>query len=409
MAQITGGSSGGSSGQEIRLPVGVENGVVAFVDGQYICTDAADLKSSSVECTGDVSSSSMTSENLYVQNKEGTAGVVADETGISVTNTETGKNVFYSEDGITTQSTTMTSAHIKAVADANPTTQNPLVTSNDSRLSIPDATASTKGLMTTTQVSKLDGIGGSISTGTQASRPSAGTANRLYVPTDGYPLSIDNGSSWDPVVDGRRYSAPPAPASLTQIGFTSDTTLTQHGDALLFIWTGDSDGSSKNIGAVVAKPAGNYSLTIGFELLAMSLTNQGAAFGLIVTDGTASNSKAFTIGLWLTSTTLPYFMFYTQNVTLPGTWSATRTNVAWPFLNYFSHQFFIKLTDDGTNHVVTLSLDGVNWNLLSSTSTISRTDWLTPAYIGLFAGHGAASVVSPAKRIQTRIFHWRID
>ena len=127
MAQITGGSSGGSSsGSGVDLPTGVENGVVAFVNGQYVCTDAADLKSSSVECTGSVSSSSMTSENLYVQNKEGTAGVTADETGVSIVDHETGAASFVGSDGITAGGQKITTAMVAGIVSGAPTSLDPV-------------------------------------------------------------------------------------------------------------------------------------------------------------------------------------------------------------------------------------------------------------------------------------------
>jgi len=244
--------------------------------------------------------------------------------------------------------------------------------------------------------------------GAQSARPSAGTANRLYIPTDGYPASLDSGSAWYPIIDGIRYSPPPAVETLTQVGFIDETTLVQDGDGWLFTWTGDGVATSKNIAVLITIPEGTWTLTIGFDVLTTNLATSAAAFGLCVTDGTGATPKAVTIAKWISATAFPQYSLYYQQVTFPATWSSTPVNLAWPIVGYLSNRVFMRLTDDETNLITSLSMDGRNWMMLSAAASVDRDVWCTPTHVGLFAGHGGQSTSAPAYRIQARVFHWEL-
>jgi hypothetical protein len=251
-----------------------------------------------------------------------------------------------------------------------------------------------------------------VSSGTQANRPSAGTANRIYIPTDGYPKSVDTGSVWRPIVEDRVYTAPPAANTLSLINFTEYRTLTQDSDLLLLTEGGDAYAANSYGAAVVSIPSsGSYSLTVGLEVFFFNTTTaQTALLGLCVTDGTGSTAKVVAYFVYNSGNAYTYAL-YGQYNTFPGTFGSTPINIAANTLppSLMSWRWFFKLTDDLTNLTFLISPDGHNWDTMQTVSTsLGRTAHLTPSHIGVFTGHGNPTTAVGTLRAKARIFHWSL-
>jgi hypothetical protein len=248
--------------------------------------------------------------------------------------------------------------------------------------------------------------------GSFSARPEAGTvaSGSLYLPTDGYYPAISNGSTWGIyAVPGFKATNPPAPASFTNLNFGSYISLQQDGDGLLFTFLGDGNGTNYAAASVVEIPASTpYSLVIGVEILSWYYATNAGFIGLCITNGVESNSQLFTYYFFLNGHNS--WALYGQKWTLPTTWVSTPINpgttVAPPFS--MSGRFFMKLTDDGVNLLFYVSKDGKTWDAFPAALSVGRTSYVTPSYIGLFTGHGNASVLTTLTRMRAKIFHWSL-
>lgn len=241
-----------------------------------------------------------------------------------------------------------------------------------------------------------------------ANRPAAGSANRLFIPTDYGLPAIDNGSSWNPTVEGFRCTAPVV-ANYTNINFGSYVSLTQDGDGAMFLNSGDGNGANYAAASVVAIPgSGAYSLTVGFDIMAFHPTQNAGFLGLCITDGAGSTPKMDLF--YLLSMNNSYALgAYTQNWSNPTTWGATITTVTMPpFI--MRGRLFMRLMDDrNANLTWGIGMDGRNFDSLIATITMARATYLTPSHIGVMTGHGAASVATGTTRMRARIFHWLLS
>jgi hypothetical protein len=72
-----------------------------------------------------------------------------------------------------------------------------------------------------------------ISTGTYASRPAAGTAGNVYYPNDAWTSFVDDGSAWRPVIQGVAGVSPPAASNFTAINASATSALADSNGALV--------------------------------------------------------------------------------------------------------------------------------------------------------------------------------
>jgi hypothetical protein len=97
---------------------------------------------------------------------------------------------------------------------------------------------------------------------------------------------------------------------------------------------------------------------------------------------------------WANST----FIDNTEMTTISGDLSSRITAAAVKYLTY----------DRSTNLTYSVSLDGKNFDTLINSITMARASFLTPAYIGVFTGHGNVSIATGITRMRARIFHWSL-
>jgi hypothetical protein len=132
------------------------------------------------------------------------------------------------------------------------------------------------------------GGGGSyLPPGTYASRPAAGTAGRIYYTTDGAIAYMDNGSSWQPIIDGVLGTQPPANSSWTQVAFATGTTSADsHGAVVL---TNGSMGVEQiqNLQVSGVAPGTAYTLTAELKSFIWTVSNNtNSNIGIGISDGT---------------------------------------------------------------------------------------------------------------------------
>jgi hypothetical protein len=240
-------------------------------------------------------------------------------------------------------------------------------------------------------------VSGIILTGSGVSRPAAGTAGRLYKPTDGYYDSYDNGSSWDTYVGGFKCSNPPAADTFTAINGGAPTTLVVDGDSLLMTQMGTANGAQLSYAFVQAVPAAPYQLVVGIDLQCLWGDNY-SGLGICLTNGT-SNPNWITFDFTIVSNA---FNIEIVKFTSTNTYSAHyRPAMGFPR----SPVYFLRFRDDSTTRYAEYSLDGRLWKLIYS---VGRTDFITPTYCGICAFQSNTNVATVVTRSQAKIVHWSL-
>lgn len=226
------------------------------------------------------------------------------------------------------------------------------------------------------------GGGGSISSGVYASRPAAGTAGALYLPTDTTYLYKDNGSAWQ--AWGPLY--PLTPPVAAQFAWANQGTATLTDDGALNLSTGAAASGYNIRMQVKSAPATPYTITAA---CIVGMTGGVDAFGGICWRDSVGGGI---VGLYTTYNGLNL-----------SKWSNPTTPVA-SYASFDARATFrglvwLRLTDDGTNRVASYSGDGVNWLQMYS---VARTDFITPNQVGFLVSCGSAS-----SQVALRLMSWK--
>jgi hypothetical protein len=253
----------------------------------------------------------------------------------------------------------------------------------------------------------VGGGGGGVVASTWASRPAAGTEGRLHLPTDNVGFTAyDTGAAW--VVHHPlefACSNPPAYNTFTQVGGGAETTLVADGDGLLFTQMGTNSSARTNVGLMVALPGGgsNYTFCVGFNFTRFNMA-PGTYMGLCLSNGTnAASSYFINYTPYSNSATVVYDLCQTWHPI--NTYSGVYVNTYHVFFPLWSNILFMRIRDDNTNRYFEYSQDGRFWVLCHQ---VSRTDFTTPTYCGLFAAQVTTAVVTTTVRSQAKIFHWTL-
>lgn len=242
--------------------------------------------------------------------------------------------------------------------------------------------------------------GAEILSDVQASRPSASSNNgALFLPTDGHYPSLSNGSSWDTYpIPGFKATNPPTYDSFSKIGTDSQDTIAADGDGLIVTSIGKASASVYASAWVIALPSAPYTLIVGMDLMCL-LPSTGIGFGVCLTDGTSTSALQVIAGYTANTNAVPYLSVkkYSALNTFSADYTSKNIDITFPF--------FVKIRDDNTNRVISVSQDGRNWNLLHS---VGRTDYLTPTHCGFNTRQGGTSIASTNTTVQARIFHWSL-
>jgi hypothetical protein len=216
------------------------------------------------------------------------------------------------------------------------------------------------------------GGGGSISAGPIGSRPSAGTAGRLYFCTDTPLICYDDGSAWRcwgsqdyPIAEPNN-----AAFSWAAQGFLGNASLdTSKGGIILRTPRTAADSWAIR---VVSMPTPPFTLTARLRPLLIGRSTQEA--GIIARN---SSSGAFVSVEVLASQSAQRVRMAKWNS--PTSFSAEYDSgvTPWPI----ERPLWLRWVDNGTNRAGYFSYDGIYWHQVPS-DTVARTDFTTPDQIG---------------------------
>lgn len=209
--------------------------------------------------------------------------------------------------------------------------------------------------------------GGTTTTGTEAARPAAGTAGKLYLPSDGYYVERDTGSAWAPW--GPIF--PMSPPVNSQFSWQNQGSSTVDAAKVGIYLSGPGTAASHAMRVrKKAAPQAPYTITAAFLFNTNGVQNAHAGLCLresatgkyhVINAYTGSSGFTWSVQKYSNETT------WTANYT---TGNALATSPCW-----------FRITDDGTNRISSLSADGQNWIPVHS---VGRTDYLTPNEVGFY-------------------------
>jgi hypothetical protein len=246
--------------------------------------------------------------------------------------------------------------------------------------------------------------GGGVVEDTEANRPTAGTAGRIFMPSDGYYIQVDTGAAWNTYVKGQKCTAPPVASGLTGVYTTAQDTLTDTKEGLELKRVGTGGAQNYQCMFVKALPSAPYALTVGVNIKTIYQAGYWG-IGICLSDGNSGTPKmtgfyfmfrgtAFTNlniqnTYWTNSTTVS-----TENNVAFNTWSGVDFPILW-----------MRIRDDNTNRYYELSSckDGM-WQIFA---TKTRTDFLTPTHGGLFLA-STGTLGSGVVGAKMRIFDWTL-
>lgn len=223
--------------------------------------------------------------------------------------------------------------------------------------------------VTLTSVATLMGTlsgGNHTYTSAHASPPATPGAGDLWLPTDSFYAYRYSGSLWVPW--GPIYPmTPPVDGDFAWINQGSATIINTGG--ALYLKTPTTAGENVRM-RVKTAPSPPYTITAAFMLdwWIQAYHSGGLLFRQI------SDGKLHTLGItatlgisslkWTSATaSFAYYVSPIGTVVIRPLW-------------------WMQISDDGTNRIVRLSMDGYNWDVIG---TIGRTDYLTADQVGFFA------------------------
>lgn len=233
------------------------------------------------------------------------------------------------------------------------------------------------------------GGGGSTSNGAWGARPAAGNNGNLFFPSDAAVIERDNGSAWKDW--GPIFAlTPPALGGFTWVNQGGATaTQTRSGVVL----TAPGHGSGANFRCLVkAAPARPYTITA--FLLGMMLSKSFHTVGLLFRESSTGKLHTFNmVGVSGGRVTLA-----SSKLTNPTTFSADYQQ-----LDLQARLRWLRIADDNTNRICSVSEDGQNWVQIHS---ITRTDFLTGGadQVGFFAG--AENQGTPNVSVIANLLSW---
>jgi hypothetical protein len=220
------------------------------------------------------------------------------------------------------------------------------------------------GTATNTGATGPTGAGASVGYGPYASRPAAGNTGSRYVCSDGAIEFVDNSAVWKPLINGHPGDQPATVASATWASFGSGGTVVDSAGGLY--GSGAASGTDSLNGLTVAKPA---TCTATVHVRNLSLTGGASFGGIAITDGT----KLVTFGLSMGGGLQGFDVFHWTNVT---TFASNPADQGFPT----NGSMWLRVQDDGTNFIFSVSPDGVNFIQYFSES---RTAFLVATRIGI--------------------------
>lgn len=223
-------------------------------------------------------------------------------------------------------------------------------------------------------------------TGHYAAIPTPGTtggaAGDLFYPDDTIGYFRSTGSAWERFVDEMKMTDPLLQTWVWQNQGTA-TVDTTKGGIIMTIAAAAADSVKIY---EFTPPATPYTVTAAI-LPDLDISATAAAIGIGLKETGTGKLYAFGVGVDATGGAgTANIAYISYKYTSPTVFSAAYfsgvklMSTFW----FFSRLIWLRITDDGTNRISYISKDGLFW---IQTQTISRTDFLTPARVFIFANN----------------------
>lgn len=202
-----------------------------------------------------------------------------------------------------------------------------------------------------------------------ASRSAAANNGRVHFTTDGYTISRDDGTAWDPYGPCFPFTTPTDPGTWVNQG---SSTIATTKDALVL--TGAATGSGANLVCRVQSATAPWTLTVFARGLLFGKSASGGFNGFGVCARSSSGAQIHAFGIFAQASGL--LLLRSTKYTSATAFSADYTS------NTFSGDLnWLRIADDNTNRICSVSPDGQNWITVHS---VTRTDFVTADQCGLF-------------------------
>lgn len=197
--------------------------------------------------------------------------------------------------------------------------------------------------------------------GTYASMPAAGTAGRLYTPSDGFSQWVDDGTNYRPLLAGIVGTKPPLVATFTARGAGTPNFADDKG---ALVWNVASNGTADSLKLLeVSAPATPWTLTV---YMGYAMTGAVNMAGIYVADNTTKVRILTPEG--------SNFKVYNFTSLTVGTGSAASVSAI------ATVPIWLRIVDDGTNRIFSYSYDNNHYTTVLSEG---RTSVFTATKVGL--------------------------
>lgn len=217
--------------------------------------------------------------------------------------------------------------------------------------------------------------GAAVGAGAIGSRPAAGTAGNLYIPTDGKIIQRDNGVSWDSFGPFYKFTQPPVASSFTAINAGSGVLSDQGGTLLLT----QPYVNGHNYAAWYIAQTSTWSVTACFAAVVDTHNSQSTVelgLGFVNSSGQQFSWLGFEVG----GSNVIMRVSYDNN---SHTFGATRVQSTGYVCNQggiMPRPFWVRISYGASNRTYEYSFDGVNFQ---TAYTESKNTSFTPNAAGI--------------------------
>jgi len=228
-----------------------------------------------------------------------------------------------------------------------------------------------------------------------ASKPSAGVAGRLFLPTDGVFLEHDNGSTWEKFGPIWPMTPPQVSDFPTWVNQGASTAVDNKGA----IFLSAAPVGSANIRALLKSyPTPPFTIEMAFiPVVHLQYDGSSIVGGLCIRESSSGKLQTYGWcgGTYPRSAGLNYSSPTGSTSAITG-WSASGLN-----MHFCTNLTWIKYVDNSSNRIISISSDGVSWLQMVS---LGLTDYLTPDQIGFCVNN---EVTGTEASSGITILHWK--
>lgn len=224
------------------------------------------------------------------------------------------------------------------------------------------------------------GGGATVSAGTYAAIPAAGTAGNVYIQTDGPYLFRDSGAAWVPFVQQQGQVTLPVDADFSWINQQTATVSSTNGFVRIAAPVNDSGNDDHRL-RIKSAPATPYTIT---GLLSADTLLEANYNSVELAFRQSSDGKLVVLQMLVNNGSWGLYATKLDSPTAFNAHYGGGVLVSIPNLRYL----WLRIADDGANRISSWSQDGQNFTQIHS---VGRTDFLTADQVGWGVNGNAAT------------------